>query len=445
VRAAPWRAHRSGGQLRKRAVVGAAPYPSCTQVRTRIPPLRAWAGLDGAIRSLRLFVFGLAFCGALTANAQDAPMTVRGQTATPVRSPDIALHGLSVELEFLPDREAFRVKAQFELENRATREARLQLGLAEARCESDSDEDDPCGDPIAFRFEELESSLRDAPLPARRGRLDSKHEWAPALGGVWLFDARLKPRERAPVQHRYVVPGGPAAGGGMSASFVTRTGGLWSEPIDKATFTFVLPVYSCLVVEPEHIARRNRRVVLRGGKPWLQLTYAAQRWTPKGDVTLHFETCVPPRDTELSGCALLDALAGFAYGPSPEGESTPVGRDELKAQLTKLSETELRSCGQAVFEAYASYYKPEELAVLAKRPAAQRHYTGPLLTPDDWKWVGLVDEVLAQRKPTPPAAATRKAADGGCSVAEPFANGAASWACLLLLAAAWRTRRARTK
>lgn len=399
--------------------------------------------MQRAIRSLRLVAFGVALLGALTAGAQDASMTVRGQGATPVRSADVALHALSVDFEFLPDRDAFRVKAQFELENRATRETRLQLGLAEARCESDSDEDDPCGDPTAFRYEELESSLRGAPLPARRGRLDSKHEWAPALGGVWLFDARLRPRARAPVEHRYVVPGGPAAGGGMSASFVTRTGGLWSEPIDKATFTFLLPVNSCLVVEPEHIARRNRRVVLRGGKPWLQLTYAAQRWTPKGDVTLHFETCVPPRDTELSGCSLLDVLASFAYGPSPEAESAPVGRDELKTKLAKLSAVELRTCGQAVFEAYASYYKPEELAVLATRPSAQRHYTGPLLTPDDWKWVSLVDEVLAQPKPATAPAAARKAADGGCSVTEPFATRGPGWAYLLLGAAA-RLRRRRS-
>lgn len=391
-------------------------------------------------RSLCLCVFGLALF-AQPAGAQDAAVTSRGQTVTPVRSSDVALHGLSVDFEFLPDREAFRVKAQFELENRSTREAKLQLGLAEARCESDSDEDDPCGDPTAFRFEELESTLRGAALPAKRARLDPKHEWAPALGGVWLFDARLKPTERVQVEHRYSMPGGPAAGGGMSAAFVTRTGSLWAEPIDKSVFTFVLPVDSCLVVEPEHITRRNRRVVLREGKPWLQLTYAAQRWTPKSDITLHFETCVPARDTELAGCSVLDALASFAYGPSPENASAPESRDELKKQLAKLSKLELRACGDAVFEAYSSYYKPEELAVLAKRPAAQRHYTGPLLTPDDWKWVSLVDEVIAQTATKPAPAAKPNAADGGCTVTTRSTTRAPAWLGLLLMAAASLRRR----
>lgn len=392
--------------------------------------------------------FGLALLAlvAQSTSAQDVAVIPHGQSVTPTRSSDVALHGLSVDFEFLPDREAFRVKAAFELENKSTREAKLQLGLAEARCESDSDEDDPCGDPTAFRLEELASTLRGTPLPAKRGRLDPKHEWAPALGGVWLFDARLKPSERAAIEHRYIMPAGPAAGGGMSAAFVTRTGGLWSEPIDKAVFTFLLPVNSCLVVEPEHIARRNRRVVLREGQPWLQLSYAAQRWSPKSDIALHFETCVPPRDTELPGCTLIDALAGYAYGASPENDSPPASHDELKKRLATLSRVELQACGNAVFEAYASYYKPEELSVLAKRPAAQRHYTGPLLTPDDWKWVSLIDEVL-QQPATPAPAAKPKAADGGCGVTTSVP--APTWPklSLLLLAATtwWRRNRRRAQ
>ena len=392
-----------------------------------------------AVRSLCLFVFCLALLER-TASAQDVAVTTHGQTVTPARSSDVALHGLSVDFEFLPDREAFRVKAAFELENKSTRETKLQLGLAEARCESDSDEDDPCGDPTAFRFEELASTLRGEALPAKRGRLDPKHEWTPALGGIWLFDARLKPSERAPIEHSYIMPAGPAAGGGMSAAFVTRTGSLWSEPIDKSVFTFLLPVNSCLVVEPEHIARRNRRVVLRGGQPWLQLSYAAQRWSPKSDIALHFETCVPPRDTELAGCTLVDALVSFTYGPSPDNETGPITRDELKKKLQQLSKTELQACGNMVFDAYASYYKPEELAVLANRPAAKRHYTGPLLTEDDWKWVGLVDETLTERsEQKPPPRPT--APIGGCAAVQSGRASTGAWAGSVAVAVLYALRK----
>lgn len=378
---------------------------------------------------------------ASNARAQDAPLVARGAAHAPQKSADVALRGLSVALEFDADREAFRVHTQFELENRTAREVKLQLGLVEARCESDADDEDPCGDPTAPRFEALESTLRGAPLTARRGRLDPKAELAPTVGAVWVTEVRLKPHERAPVEHRYVAPAGPAAGGGMTASYAARTAALWAEPIDKASLTFLLPINACLVVEPEHIARRNRRVVLRDGTPWLQLSYGAQRWSPKADVTLHFEACIPPRDTELAGCSQLDALSAFTYGASPESESGPIERDALKKRLQQLSKAELQVCGDAVFEAYASYFKPDELAVLANRPAAKRHYTGPLLTQDDWKWVSLVDEVATERskqKPPPP-----KASDGGCTLIAAKRPHATGWAVGLAAAAICGLRRRR--
>jgi hypothetical protein len=384
----------------------------------------------------------LAVAASGRTHAQDFPLTMRGSVVTPARSSEVALHNLSVEHEYLPDREAFRVQTQLELENRSAHEIKLQLGLAEPRCESDSDEEDACSDPTAIRFTDLETKLRDAVIPtAKHAQLDRKHEWAPALGNVWLFDVKLKPSETAKLEHRYVLPASPAAGGGMSAGFVTRTGSAWAEPIDKAVFTFILPVNSCLVVEPEHIARRNRRVVLREGQPFLQLTYAAQRWTPKTDVALHFETCIPPRDTELQGCSLVDALASFTYGASPDNDTPPPSRDELKRQLVQLSDIELKTCDNAVFEAYASYYKPEELAVLAKRPVAARHFTGPLLTPDDWKWVGIVDEAIAQKASMPKPQAKPKDSGAGCTIAG-GPKSSRSFGMLLLLAAGWLGRRA---
>jgi hypothetical protein len=371
-------------------------------------------------------------------------MTTRGATVAPMRAADVALHGVSVTFEFVPDSESFSVEQQFELENRAARETRLQLGLIEARCESDSDDEDPCGDPATPRLERLESTLRGTPLQAKRARLDPKAEWAPALGAVWLFEVRLKPSERAPIEHRYVAPAAPAAGGAMSAAFVTRTASLWAEPIDKATFTFVLPVNSCLVVEPEHIARRNRKVILRDGTPWLQLTYAAQRWAPKSDIQLHFETCVPPRDTELKGCSLLDALSAYAYGASPDNDTGPITADDLKKKLEQLSAAELKACGDSVFEAYASYFKPEELQVLANRPAAKRHYTAPLLTQDDWKWVSLVDQVLAERSRQGPA--PKPKATGGCALKAQTTNAqmALTAPALVLILALLITRARRT-
>ncbi len=353
----------------------------------------------------------------IAAHAQVGPMPLRGTHATPTAHGDVSMRALSAELVFEPESETFAVQARYELSNAAAREVRVQLGMPEPRCESDDEDAAACADPHAFRFESPAIRVRGQPVPMRKATLPSQHEWAPVLAGVWAFEVRLRGNEVAPVEHAYRAPAGPAAGGGRSATLATRAAQLWAEPIDRATLTFVIPVRSCLVVEPEHIQRKSRRVVLRDGEPWLSLTYAARRWTPRADLSLYFDTCIPPRDTELPGCSLLEPLAHFAYGPAAEGEGAPVERKELEVQLGKLSEAELKQCGDAPFAAYGSYYTAEELLVLADRPSASRHYTAPLLTPADWKWVSLVDDVIAARKSKPAAPRVPAADSGSCDVA----------------------------
>jgi hypothetical protein len=175
------------------------------------------------------------------------------------------------------------------------------------------------------------------------------------------------------------------------------------------------------VIEPETVTRRSRRVVLRDGAPWLQLVFAARAWVPKTDLALHFETCLPPRDTELTGCPLLDELSRFAYPPAgPPDPDAPeaLSRAELKARLAALDPPAREGCADAVFRAYAAYYDAQELAVLARQPSAARHYTAPLLTEDDWRWVGLVDEVTRERAAQPPKPTAAKPSHpdaGGCS------------------------------
>ena len=87
----------------------------------------------------------------------------------------------------------------------------------------------------------------------------------------------------------------------------------------------------------------------------------------------------------------------------------------MKALLQKLESDELTRCGDLVFSAYAAYFDEAALSVLAKRPSAARHYTGPLLTPQDWQWVALVDEVVAGRKLQKPAATPQQEPDQGCA------------------------------
>lgn len=378
--------------------------------------------------------------------AQAGPMTGRPTSLEPAATSSVTLHALSADFRFDPEAEAFRVISRYELHNSTPREVRLQLGLPEARCDSDDEEDTTCTDPTSLRFESLETLVRGAAVPLRKGRIAPRHEWASELAGVWVFEVRLRPDERVPIEHRFEVPGAPAAGSGMTVKFVARTSRLWADSVDRATFTFSIPAYSCLVVEPEHLPRRDRRVVLRDQEPWLQLTYAAQRWTPRSDPGLYFETCIMPRDTELSGCSLLDALARYAYPRVPTDPRPAPSREELHAQLAKLPQAELERCGSAVFDAYASYYDAAELTVLAGRPSAARHFTAPLLTPADWQWVALVDAVRAERSRN--RARERAAAESGhCSAgpAAPASPGLAWVLAAALLAITSRRLRARPR
>jgi hypothetical protein len=388
-----------------------------------------------------------------SASAYDGVMAGAGANLVPQPNQSVAIHSAHVALTFVPDEQAWRVHASYELDNSAGAALSLQLGFPEYRCawQGEDDDEDDCADPDAYRYQDMETLVRGQAVKQRRGRLSAKHAWAHALGAVWLHNVRLGAGERVPIEHRYVMPASSTAVGGMSATYVTRTGSLWAKPIERATFDFWIPVRSCLIVEPEGIGRRLRKVVLRGGEPWLQLSYGARSYRPETDLSLHFETCIPARDTELEGCSLQDQLARFAYptGPDYDGDSGPIDRAEIKARLQELESDELKRCGELVFRAYATYFNEEELAVLAKRPAAARHYTGALLTPEDWQWVALVDEVIAARKLQKPAATPQQEPPEGCAGctvgAAPSRTGVGPVVWLLMTAELLRRARSRRR
>jgi MYXO-CTERM domain-containing protein len=384
-----------------------------------------------AVLSLACLPLALSLAAAPAA-AGDMPFQGAPTSLAPLKTDAVVLASQSVEFVFDPEAVVWKVHARGELENQSAAVSGLQLGLVEYRCDPDADEES-CLDPGGFRFEALEMRVRDAPLSLRKGQISSKHAWAAALGGVWLFNLRLAPHERVSVEHRYQVPPSFSRRAGASISYVTRGASLWAKPVERASFTFFIPVRSCLVVEPEGIARTSRNVVLRDGEPWLRLGYGARRWAPAEDLSLHFEVCVPARDTELAGCSLVDQLARFAYPPAETApDAPPIARTDMKAELQKLETEELERCGRLVFDAYASYFEASELAALAKRSSAERHYTGPLLTPEDWQWVGLVDEVIAERKLKRPAPTPEQKPPSGCACSVQARPSGAGWAALSL-------------
>jgi hypothetical protein len=258
------------------------------------------------------------------------------------------------------------------------------------------------------------------------------------------------------LEQHYRVPAGESGEGGFSVSYLLRGGTLWGKPYGRATFKFLIPARSCLVVEPEAIPRKSRRVLPHDPEPLLELVYEAYVLTPSRDLNLYFEPCVPARDTEIAGCSASAQLARRFYPPEPGEEVEPIEEAALKEALDALLDAELERCRDGVFAAYAAYFDEAALKKLPAVRESSRSYTAPLLTAADWAWVHYLDAQLGQRAEAkkqaaalPPAAAARApdaaAAHGcGCGVLSTRARTArAAWAVLLLVLCG-RLRRVRS-
>ena len=339
----------------------------------------------------------------------------------PQKHTPLAIKVHSVELSFDAAQHAFAVASRTDLvlpEEAQPSAASATLAIVEHACDDHSELDDSC-DPQRLAFGSLSASIGERNTVMERTRpARGDAEQAPA----WLLPVHVKKGEPVSVEQRYRVPAVESGERGYGVAYLLRGVSAWSKPLGRTTIKVSIPVYSCLVVEPQEIPRKSRRVVSREDGLWLELVYEAYQYTPKRDFELFFEPCVVPRDTEMQGCPVSALLARKFY-PAQEGEEVePVTDQQLTAAVSKLSEKELVACRDGVFAAYAGYYSEEELKRLPAHPKASRSYTAPLLTAADWEWVNYLDARITVSKPAaapvaPPAAASAPAAEGcGCRV-----------------------------
>jgi hypothetical protein len=363
-------------------------------------------------------MFAILLGGGFSHAAADHAPSGRAASLTPQAATDLVLKSETIDFVFAPEQRAWRVAAHYELVNPAERALSVQLAIPEARCSEDSEFDDAC-DPTRGVFVQLEATLRDRTVRLHKGRTPGPTDTG-AAEMAWFLPVRLAAAESLPIDLHYVVPAGESSEGGWSADYLMRGSSLWAKPIGHATFKFSFSARSCLVVEPEHVTRKSRRVVMHGDEPWLELAYEAYVWVPPSDLTLYFEPCLAPRDTEISDCSAASALARFFYPAEANEEVEPIDEPTLRAALAKLPDDELERCRNAVFTVYAGYFSEPELKKLPSHPESGRHYTAPLLTAADWAWVHFLDQRVAERAAVRAqrAAANRKAAQptghGGC-------------------------------
>jgi hypothetical protein len=404
----------------------------------------AAAALGGMFASLLGGAFG-------HARADEAP-SGRAASLMPLAASDLILKSETIEFVFVPEQRAWRVAAHYELVNPTERALSVQLAVPEVRCSEDSEFDDTC-DPTRGGFVQLEATLRDRTLRLRKGRVPRQPDLT-AAETAWSLPVRLLAAESVPIDLHYVVPAGESSEGGWSADYLMQGSSLWAKPIGHATFKFSFSARSCLVVEPEHVTRKSRRVVMHADEPWLEVAYEAYVWIPPSDLTLYFEPCLAPRDTELPGCSAASELARFFYPAEANEEVEPIDEPALRAALTKLPDDELERCRNGVFTTYAGYFSEAELKKLPSHPESGRHYTAPLLTAADWAWVHFLDQRVAERAALREqrAAANRKAArpsgHGGCgcrslALGRDVAGESGWWSVSFLLLVAQRRCRVR--
>jgi hypothetical protein len=325
-----------------------------------------------------------------------AGVSGRAANLMPLRAAALYIKAQTVELTFVPDKHAFDVSVRSELASTGQAAVGAQLGIPEFSCEAESEFEDHC-DPARNAFSHIDVSVRDKPLTLRKQRVPPDPSATDAPTSAWLLPLRIQPGENVSVQQHYTVPAGEANEGGWSASYLLRGVSAWSKPIGRATFKISFPARSCLVVEPEQLPRKSRRVVPHGDEPWLELVYEAYGFMPARDFALYFEPCVVARDTEMPSCPVSADLARFFYPPQDDAEGEPIDESKVRADLAHLSDTELTRCRDGVFETYAGYFAPAELKKLPTHRESDRHYTAPLLTEADWKWVHYLDHAVAER------------------------------------------------
>ncbi|MCU0663653.1 MAG: hypothetical protein MUC50_15160 [Myxococcota bacterium] len=177
------------------------------------------------------------------------------------------------------------IEADYVFRNNVAKVQSLQLGFPEYRCEG---EEEPCQDDSLYRYEDMQTLVRDVVVPQRKGTLTPGHSWAPKLGVVWLFDVTFAPREVVNIRHTYHLPTTWHTTAASETRYVTRTGALWAGPIRHARFRVLVPLRSIKFNGPEQLGKPTIRKVEINGEKLAEVTYEVRNFAPKGDLAFSF-------------------------------------------------------------------------------------------------------------------------------------------------------------
>lgn len=180
----------------------------------------------------------------------------------------------------------FEIVAKYTFENPTDNHVQLQVGFPEVGCLKEEE-----GDCHAGAFRGLETTVDGKIVVHRKGSLKQTEKWAKHLGTFWLFDVDFPAKKKVVIFHRYSMDATLDSMGGVSVSYVTRTGATWAKPIGHAKFRFRVPPYATHLMSNEVLgAPQNPRFVKEGAEAFTEVVFEKKNWIPKGDLFFSFAT-----------------------------------------------------------------------------------------------------------------------------------------------------------
>lgn len=267
------------------------------------------------------------------ASANDAAVGGRGIDLSPIQETRIRMVSEDIRLVQI-ERAQFSVHATYVFENPGDEPVALRMGFPERRCGPDSVSD--CNDDGSFS--EMRTLVGGERVAHTVEQVGPRTEWGDELGRIFVFSVDFAPGERKIVEHHYTYTGTDTVMG-VELEYVTRTGALWSGPIEDATFTitFNKPVCETWMHESMFAAIAERSTTAEGSR--IKLHY--ENWTPERDIV--FPAIVQGWDA----CTQMPQSHCPQFSEQSLRNADALGFENMSAEVAGSSEydlAELRVC-----------------------------------------------------------------------------------------------------
>ena len=274
--------------------------------------------------------------------ADDVTASGRGADLLPLAATPVRVVSEDVVLELVPVRDAWQVTATYIFENPTDKAVKLRLAFPEERCDPVLD----CG-PMAGLFQDINTTVRGAPVEATESRPQDVLPWGDGIGTVYLYELAFRPGERVTVVHSYLYERYRGFDW-WGTRYLTRAGGLWGGPIGSARFTVRLPSPALYVIYPSvfTLSRFVEEARADGAGSRTELVFEVQNWAADQNFSVSFP-----------------GVSITAMGPDGLclGMEGDLSDEELAPLLHDWTSEQLRACRNGLYGLHGYPFKDEAL------------------------------------------------------------------------------------